>query len=473
LAALEAMSKQGAGPTPGTAGAGEFERERIPEAARKGPGKFWGMYAGEHAAGTEFMIGPLFLLNGVSLQNIFLGLLVGNLLAVLSWRFLCAPIATGARYTLYYHLEKLAGPGLVKVYNLANGVLFCFLAGAMITVSATAVGIPFDMPMPAMTDVYPSTVSFVLVVFIVGLVISTVAALGYDTVAKFANVASPWMILVFLACGLVAFRQLDVSSWTNLKAVWQDSIIVAQGGSESSTMGFWTVVFFAWFCNAAMHIGMSDLSIFRFARKPAYGWASAAGMYVGHYMAWIAAAFMLAAQIKATGDATPLPGPMAAAATGLAGIVCVVVAGWTTANPTIYRAGLAFQAIVPSCSRLKVTFAAGILATLAGAFPALAFKLLGFVGLYGTILAPMGAVIFFDWHFIRKREAGALDAHQYPKPANPAVLAAWLIPVGAALYLMQARGVTTWFFPLPCWIACGLLYLALANRRPNRTPVKP
>jgi hypothetical protein len=29
----------------------------------------------------------------------------------------------------------------------------------------------------------------------------------------------------------------------------------------------------------------------------------------------------------------------------------VIVAGWTTANLTIYRAGLAFQAIVPRWSR--------------------------------------------------------------------------------------------------------------------------
>jgi NCS1 family nucleobase:cation symporter-1 len=174
---------------------------------------------------------------------------------------------------------------------------------------------------------------------------------------------------------------------------------------------------------------------------------------------------MLAAQIQATGDATPLPGPMAHHVVGLAGIVCVVVAGWTTANPTIYRAGLAFQAIVPKLSRFKVTFAAGLIATIAGAFPALAFKLLGFVGLYGTILAPMGAVIFFDWYFIRKRDAAALESYQFPRAVNPVVLFAWLIPVGIALYLIQAQGITTWFFPLPCWIACGLLYLTLQRKQ--------
>ncbi len=38
------------------------------------------MYAGEHAAGTEFMIGPLFLAAGASLQDLILGLAAGQFL---------------------------------------------------------------------------------------------------------------------------------------------------------------------------------------------------------------------------------------------------------------------------------------------------------------------------------------------------------------------------------------------------------
>ena len=442
---------------------GEFEREPVPQRARKGASKFWGMYAGEHAAGTEFMIGPLFLLNGVTLQNIVLGLLVGNLLAVLSWRYLCAPIGVGARLTLYNHLEKLAGGSLVKVYNLANGILFCFLAGAMITVSATAVGIPFDMPMPAIDDIYPNSTAFIIIVLAVGAVIAVVASLGYETVARFANIASPWMVAVFIACGLVALKQLGASDWAGLEAVWTQSIVTAQGGEATAKMGFWSVMFFAWFCNAAMHVGMADLSVFRFAKKASYGWASSAGMYVGHFMAWISAALMLAAQIKLNGDTNPVPGPMAFNVVGLAGIVCVIVAGWTTANPTIYRAGLAFQAMIPKSSRFAATLAAGILATVAGVFPAFAWKLLGFVGLYGTILAPMGAVIFFDWHFKRHRKAENLynlAARSFSVP----VLMAWIIPVGMALYFIQVRGISAWFFPLPCWIVCGILYLLFTSK---------
>ncbi len=444
--------------------ANEFEREPVPQSELKGASKFWGMYAGEHCAGTEFVIGPLFLLNGVSLVNIFVGLLLGNLLAVLSWRFLCAPIATKARLTLYYHLEKIAGDKLVILYNLANGVLFCFLAGAMITVSATAVGIPFDMPMPSADSLFPNSVSFVLIVFAVGTVIAIVAAKGYETVANFANIASPWMILVFAACGIIAFTQLDVSNWSALKELWTESISFAQQGQSETKMGFWSVVFFGWFCNAAMHVGMSDLSVFRFAKKESYGWASAAGMYVGHYMAWIAAAFMLAAQIKLQQSADPVPGPIAYNIAGLAGIICVIVAGWTTANPTIYRAGLAFQAIVPKISRFKVTIVTGLIATIAGMFPAIAMKLLDFVGLYGTVLAPIGAIIFFDWYFHRKGDPANLHEAKPVSSFSTPVLMAWVIPVGIALVLMRTMDISAWFFPLPCWLGCGLLYLAFTRK---------
>ena len=117
----------------------EFERTPVPKSKWKGWGSFVGMYAGEHTAGTEFVIGPLFVAHGVAAGDLVLGLLIGNLLAVLSWAFLCAPIATRERITLYYLLEKICGTKLTLVYNLVNALMFCFLAGSMIAVSATAV----------------------------------------------------------------------------------------------------------------------------------------------------------------------------------------------------------------------------------------------------------------------------------------------------------------------------------------------
>jgi purine-cytosine permease-like protein len=448
---------------------GEFERSPVPKSKLKNWKSFIGMYAGEHAAGTEFMIGPLFLTAGVSAFDLIVGLLLGNLLAVLSWRFLTAEIAVKNRLTLYFQLEKICGKKLVTGYNLANGILFCFLAGSMITVSATAVGIPFDMPMPKLTDTLPNGSTWVVIVLLIGMAISVIAAKGYDTVTKAANWMSPIIVLSFLACGVVALGQLGVSSFSDFWNIWAEGSEPFPGQIKYT---FWHVTIWSWFANAAMHIGMSDLSVFRYAKKPKAGWATAAGMYVGHYMAWIAAALLYAVYLKSpeaqamlnNGEAPPVaPGPLANNAIGIFGIIAVVLAGWTTANPTIYRAGLAFQAILPKLSTAKVTLLAGSLATVAGLFPAFAMKLLGFVALYGFILAPFGAVIVFE-HFLHKQTGIVKNyAEKANLSFNNSVFFAWLTSFGLFYFISVQFDVFLSFVTLPAWLLCGILFLVLSK----------
>lgn len=453
---------------------GEFEREPIPNSKLKGWKSFIGMYAGEHAAGTEFMIGPLFLTAGVSAFDLVVGLLLGNLLAVLSWRFLTAEIAVKNRLTLYFQLEKICGKKLVTGYNLANGILFCFLAGSMITVSATAVGIPFDMPMPKLDDTLPNGMTWIIIVIAIGAVISIIAAKGYDTVTKAANWMSPFIVLAFVAAGIVALSQLGVDSFSKFWAIWGDGGEPFPGQTKFT---FWHVVIWSWFANGAMHIGMSDLSVFRFAKEAKAGWTTAAGMYVGHYMAWIAAALLYAVYLKSPealsylseGNAPPVaPGPMAYNAIGVFGIIAVVLAGWTTANPTIYRAGLAFQAILPKLSTAKVTIIAGAIATVAGLFPAFAMKLLGFVALYGFILAPFGAIIVFEHFFAKKFGIQKNYAELVGIKINNAVLFAWAISFGLFYFISVQFDVFLSFVTLPAWLLCGVLFIIFSKRIQKR-----
>jgi purine-cytosine permease-like protein len=449
----------------------EFEREPVPERKLKGLGSFVGMYAGEHVAGTEFMIGPLFLVAGVSAFDLLVGLLVGNLLAVLSWTFLCAPIAARSRLTLYFQLEKICGVKLVTLYNLANGVLFCFLAGAMITVSATAVGVPFNIAMPGLSDWMPNSAAWVIAVLAIGAAFAYIAAKGYDAVARVANISVPWMVLVFVACGLVALPQLGVHSLGDFWTVAKEKIWTGGAPLKGVKFTFWHVMFFAWFCNAAMHMGMADLSILRYAKKWPYGASSAAGMFVGHYMAWIAASMLYALQLAKAGwnpaagqDPPPVaPGPMAYDAVGVAGLVCVIVAGWTTANPTIYRAGLAFQALVPRSSRFAVTLFAGALATVGAIFPALVMKLLDFVGLYGTILMPMGAIVFVDFWLLKRLGMADRYAERTGLAFNWAAGTAWLLALLICGVLNRAAGWQIYFLALPGWILAGVLYLLFSK----------
>ncbi len=446
----------------------EYEREPVPASKLKGWKSFLGMYAGEHAAGTEFMIGPLFLTAGVSAFDLLVGLLLGNLLAVLSWRFLTAEIAVKHRLTLYFQLEKICGKNLVVIYNLANGVLFCFLAGAMITVSATAVGIPFDMEMPKLTDTMPNGITWVVIVIVLGIVISLIAARGYNSVVKAANWMSPFIVLAFLACGIVALSQLNVSSFSEFWNLWGEGGDPFPGQIKYT---FWHVLIWSWFCNGAMHIGMSDLTVFRFAKSANSGWTTAAGMYVGHYMAWIAAALLYAVYLKspealgflANGEAPPVaPGPLAYNAIGVFGIIAVVLAGWTTANPTIYRAGLAFQAIIPKTSTFWVTILAGAVATISGLFPAFAMKLLGFVALYGFILAPVGAIIVFNHYFMNKGNS-IIDKVESTTSFNFIVFFSWVLSVSVFYTISITNDIFLSFLVLPAWFSCGLLYFSLSK----------
>lgn len=455
--------------TIGEIAGGEFERQAVPQSRLKSWKAFLGMYAGEHAAGTEFVIGPLFLTTGVSAFDLIIGLLIGNLMAVLSWRFLTAEIGTKFRYTLYFHLEKICGTRLVTVYNLANGVLFCFLAGAMITVSATAVGIPFDMEMPKLTDTTPNSLTWIIIVISIGAVISIIAAKGYSTVAKAANWMSPIIVLAFILCGVVALIQLDVNSFSDFWNIWGAGSEPFPGQIKYT---FWHIVLWSWFANAAMHIGMSDLSVFRFAKKASSGWTTAGGIYIGHYVAWIAAALLYAVYLKspeaqamlAGGEAPSVaPGPLAYNAIGVFGIIAVILAGWTTANPTIYRAGLAFQAIIPKLSTFWVTIIAGTVATIAGLFPAFAMKLLGFVALYGFILAPIGAIIVFEYFFGKKVGIQSFYAEKTGIKFNWAVFGAWALSFGIFYFISIRFDVFLSFLTLPAWISCGALYLVFSR----------
>jgi len=451
----------------------EFERAPVPKSKTRGFGAFVGMYAGEHCAGTELMIGPLFVAAGVSAFDVVFGLLLGNLLAVLSWVFLCAPIAVRARLTLYYQLEKICGRHLVTVYNLANGVMFCFLAGSMITVSATAVGVWFHFPMPGLNDLYPNSIGWVLAVLGVGTLIAIIAAWGYDMVSKVANIAAPWMVLVFLAFGIIGLRQFieETGATVNsLSSLWELCRTSIWKGGEplpgQVKFTFWHVTFFAWFANMAMHVGMSDLSVLRFARKPWYSISSGAGMYVGHFMAWLAASILYALQLHMDqGNTDVLPGPLAYRAAGVAGLLCVIVAGWTTANPTIYRAGLAFQAIMPSKSRFAVTIGTGLLATFAGMFPAIAMRLLGFVALYGLVLMPMGAVIFADFWILPKIGLKQYYAEHRGLKINWAAGVTWFVTLAICVALVKSGRAEfqLYFVALPGWFIATALYVILSK----------
>ncbi|MBN2369350.1 MAG: hypothetical protein JXO72_02570 [Vicinamibacteria bacterium] len=428
----------------------EYDREPVPEKKLQGAGNFAGFFAGEHVAGTEFVIGPLFVAHGASAFDMFVGLLLGNLLAVLSWTFVTTPIAIRTRLNLYWHLRQIAGPYVLFAYNIVNALMFCFLAGAMISVSATAVGLPFKMRMPRLEDMYPNSIGWVLVVIVVGLIVTTVAILGFERLARFSKISAPWMFLVFVGAGLAVLPSLGVHSFSDFWRVANERIWTGAPLAGQTKFTFWHIMFFAWFCNLAMHLGMADLTTMRFAKKSSYGLLSACGMYLGHYVAWLASGILCAA---ALGEVAP--GPIAYLGAGFAGAIAVIVAGWTTANPTLYRAGLAFQTITPDWRRWKVTLAAGIVTTIAALFPALMMKLLDFVALYGLLLMPMGAVVFADFWLLPRLGLKARYAKTRGLAFSWPAAAAWILTLVIVMWLP----LEIFFKALPGWFLAVAIFI--------------
>ncbi|MCC5453286.1 hypothetical protein LMJ53_16345 [Rheinheimera sp. UJ51] len=447
--------------------ASEFETQPVSPDKLQGPKTFAASYSGEHVAGTEFVIGALFVSWGVGASDILVGLLLGNLLAVLTWGLITAPISTDTRLTLYAYLEKIAGPGTIKLYSVINGILFCVLAGAMITVSASAVQVLFNIP--PQTDWYPTNPGFVAVVLGVGAIVVYMAVKGFKKLSAFAAVCAPWMILMFLVGALVLLPAIvsatdgvsGISSFEDFLTIANNSIWVQK---SDAGVGFWHVAAFAWVANLAMHGSLGDMTLLRFAKHSRYGYFSALGMFIGHYLAWICAGIMGAGAAIMLGTViTQLdPGSVAYQALGASGIIAVIIAGWTTSNPTIYRAGLAFNSLNPSWGRTRVTIVVGIVTTIVACFPFVFSQLLGFVGIMGLMLAPVGAVIVAE-HWIFPKIGFTRYWSKYKgNITNIPAFATWIISLLAAYFLESSGTLHLFFILIPIWIFATVLYIGLA-----------
>ena len=456
----------------------EFDREPVSEDRLCGGGYFAGSFAGEHVAATEFVIGAMFVKWGARIEDVIIGLAIGNLLAVLSWTLVCAPIAVQTRLTLYWYLRRIGGPVMTLIYNVLNAVLFCILAGCMITVSASAVRIPFGIE--AQTQWYPTSAGFVAVTLFVGAVVVALAIAGFKRLAAFATVCSPWMLLMFVAGALVALPILGKATgvwplagldgfWRmGRQAIWTGR--TPEGGPPVIT--FWQVTAFAWICNLAMHLGLSDMALFRYARRASYGLYAAFGMYLGHYLAWICAGIMGAgAALFLEQPLTELDaGGVAYAALGVAGAVAVVIAGWTTSNPTLYRAGLALQAVSPNWPRWLVTLVAGVVTTVIACFPFVFTKLLDFVGLYGLLLSPAGAIVITEHWLFPRFGLTRYWSHYRKQVLNVPAIVAWGIGMTLALGLWWTERLHLFFLFIPVFAVTVVSYMVLASLGGARQP---
>jgi purine-cytosine permease-like protein len=208
------------------------------------------------------------------------------------------------------------------------------------------------------------------------------------------------------------------------------------------------------------HFGMGDMTILRFARKWQMGFCSCAGMYLGHYCAWIASGILCAAAL-AKGIPTD-PGPIAYLGVGLTGALCVVVAGWNVASPTLYRAGLALQVATPNWSRWRVTLVVGAGMIVCACIPAIISHLDLLITTNALVLLPLGAFIFIDLRLFPMLGLQPNFAQSIGALISWPAAAAWILATCfsiAAFVLKGCDPIFPIFLVLPEWLVAVALYV--------------
>lgn len=433
---------------------------------------FAGLYAAEHVAATEFVIGATFVALGAKTKDILLGLLIGNILAVLSWTLITSPIAVDTRLSLYTYLNKIAGDSMTKLYNWANVVIFSVISAAMITVSATAVRFAFNIP--AQLNWYPTNLWFVFIVFAVGVVVVSIALYGFNAVSEFSGICAPWLFVMFTSGAMVLLPalSLDVLSkplpadWNDFIALGNQSIWTGIDSNGEPGIGLIEVIGFAWAANTITHFGLIDMALLRFAKKKIYGLATSTGMMFGHYVAWIAAGIMGAGAAVILGKSIIEldPGDVAYYALGWSGFVIVIVAGWTTAITNLYRSGLAAQAIFFHHSRKKTTIVVGLITIIIACFPFVFSQILPLLTYAGLLVVPVGGIVFAEHQiFPRIGYTRYWSSYRNLTFSTPAV-ATWGLGLVFGFGLNAMNVMSFFYLFIPTWVFTILVYTFLAGR---------
>ncbi|MBU2906522.1 hypothetical protein KO529_17120 [Arenibacter algicola] len=433
---------------------------------------FAGLYAAEHVAATEFVIGATFVALGARTMDILLGLLIGNILAVLSWTFITSPIAVDTRLSLYTYLNKIAGDSMTKLYNWANVIIFSVISAAMVTVSATAVRFAFDIP--AQLNWYPTNMWFILIVLCVGIVVVSIALYGFNAVSEFSGLCAPWLFVMFTSGAMVLLPALSLdvldktlpTGWTDFISLGDQSIWTGTDSNGEPGIGLIEVIGFAWAANTITHFGLIDMALLRFAKKKSYGLATSTGMMFGHYVAWIAAGIMGAGTAVILGKAIVEldPGDVAYYALGWSGFVIVIVAGWTTAITNLYRAGLAAQAIFYNHSRKKTTIVVGLVTIAIACFPFVFSQILPLLTYAGLLVVPVGAIVFAEHQiFPRIGYTRYWSSYRQLTFSTPAV-ASWGLGLVFGFGLNALNVMSFFYLFIPTWIFTILVYTFLAGR---------
>jgi len=147
---------------------------------------------------------------------------------------------------------------------------------------------------------------------------------------------------------------------------------------------------------------------------------------------------------------------------GLAGITAVIVAGWTTANPTIYRSALSINILFPKFSRKSVTYMIGVLMTILACFPAMT-NIGNIVQILGWAVVGVGAICVAEHFFFPKIGYTRHWSMYRGMRVNWAAIIAWAISIAFAALMLKIGALHSNFIFIPEYLIAAVSYIVLAG----------
>jgi purine-cytosine permease-like protein len=272
-------------------------------------------------------------------------------------------------------------------------------------------------------------------------------------------------LVLFPALAESVLGKTTLSGFQDFLVIGDHSIWTGTNADGETGIGLWEVAGFAWAANTITHFGLIDMALLRYAKKSIYGLCTSAGMLFGHYIAWIASGIMGAgAAVLLKSTIVELdPGDVAYRALGMSGYIIVIVAGWTTANANLYRAGLAAQAIFHTRSRKMVTFTVGCVTVAVACFPFVFRQILPLLTYAGLLVVPVGAIVFAE-HVVFPRIGFTRYWAKFRNlPHSTPAIASWIAGLIFGFGLNAMQVMSFYYLFLPTWVFTILLYTLLAK----------
>ena len=144
-------------------------------------------------------------------------------------------------------------------------------------------------------------------------------------------------------------------------------------------------------------------------------------------------------------------------------LIAVIIAGWTTANPTFYRVALSLNAVFKKRNHKQMTYIAGCLITLAACFPIVqrASDILTFLGL---AVEGVGAICIAEEYIFPKIGYTKYWSMYKKQEINPAAAISWGISIAFVVLMILTRPLHQNFWFLPNYIIPMVSYILLAGR---------